>query len=210
MQGLLIAVCATSARSSSDQHDNECPWAILLARMSEFLFHQCLQDGAVEMTNRRRLLVLCADNLLRSPLAYGVLRQYHKFEVVAAGFECEHSVGLMLPDITIRSASEIGINLSEYRVSEFDICLVDWAEEFIVLDAYTRALLRNELERFRYLPIPRRRLHILGQYCNPPVSSILSAIHYPLDNDDIEQVIDQVIMGSHKLARTLLGKEKAS
>jgi protein-tyrosine-phosphatase len=160
---------------------------------------------AIQMTERIKLLVLCSDNLFRSQLAYGVLRQYHKLEVVAAGLECEHFAGRKLPRSLLRISGELGIDLSASRITMIEPCLIEWADRFVLLDVWTRALLRVYITNNNLPMIPLLlRAHLLGTYATPPVVSILSALEYDLTEDEIADSVDQIVMGSHKLARSLL------
>lgn len=162
------------------------------------------QEGLGEMMIRRnrRLLILCSDNRYRSPLAHAIMGQYHRLDCVSAGFD-DAVVGFLPPDLIVEAGEQLGLSLHDYHAIPLEPCLLDWADDFILLDAFTRASLKAYREELGYPDLPRTKLHMLGEYATPKSYSIIDPTDFHPTYDEFQQMIDQIVLGSHRLAKIL-------
>jgi protein-tyrosine-phosphatase len=154
---------------------------------------------------KRKLLILCSDNRWRSPLAHAVMRQYHFLDVCSAGFDDTN--GHPPPRQMILTARDLGIEISGFRSTSIDPHMIEWADVFICVDAYTRASLKEFARQcdMHYAPRKNENLYLLGEWARPKLASIPDPVEARLKGDEIEEVIDHIVIASHILAYKFRG-----
>jgi protein-tyrosine-phosphatase len=118
------------------------------------------------------LLVCCAMNRCRSPLAAALLRQYLSPDdhvVASAGVAVQQdgafSVGSRASRPTRDIARAIGLDLESHRSQAISPTLIEWADLILYMDNANR----KALER---ITTSNDKLECLGQYSDPPVKRV--------------------------------------
>lgn len=113
---------------------------------------------------RTKLVILCAANRYRSPLAAAFLGRYSHLDVRSAGFK---PGGLRAGKPVREAARGFGFDLEDHRSVEVSRELMDWASYVVVMNP-------TQLDKLTGLfgPAKRERRVLLGSYLNFMVQSI--------------------------------------
>ena len=144
---------------------------------------------------RTRILVLCAANRYRSPLAAAFLGRYSHLDVRSAGFK---PGGLRAGKPVRDAARELGFNLEDHRSVEVSQELMSWAQFVIVMNP---TQLQKLTELFGVSNRPHRAL--LGSYLDRAVPSIPDLGFINLTSPDFGRVVGMIRDATGKVAECL-------
>jgi protein-tyrosine phosphatase len=119
-----------------------------------------------------KLLVCCAMNRCRSPLAAALLRQYLSPDdhvVASAGVAVQQdgmfAVGSRASKPTRDIARAIGLDLESHRSQAISPALIEWADKIFYMDNANR----KALDR---ITTGKDNVECLGKYSDPPVKRV--------------------------------------
>lgn len=151
--------------------------------------------------SRLNVLILCLDNVGRSPLTHAILRQYHKLSCLSAGFD-SNGIGKPCNPVLVKEARALGIDLSKFRATYVQEWMLKAADFFVVHDAADEELLRHCLKQAK-IKLNRDRILFVGSACYGKFRNVLDPVTMALDFEEYNQEIDCIVMGAHALGREL-------
>ena len=149
---------------------------------------------------RTKVLILCAANRYRSPLAAAFLGRYSHLDVRSAGF---NPGGKRAGKPVRDEATRLGFDLGEHRSVQIVQALGDWASIIVVMNP-------TQLEKINTMFGVSNRHKLLGSYLTPKVDAIPDLGFISAGSPDFERVVGMIKDATGNLAECLKPKSIAS
>jgi protein arginine phosphatase len=115
---------------------------------------------------KKRILMVCAGNICRSPMAEYLLKKRirdhgqdaHSLEVRSAGTSTYN--GTFAGDQTIYVMQSRGLDISRHRTRQVDEEILEWADLVLCMEEGQRDLLRSSF------PQAGNKTHLITEYCD--------------------------------------------
>ncbi|WP_456295192.1 low molecular weight phosphotyrosine protein phosphatase [Vibrio sp. AK197] len=136
------------------------------------------------------ILVVCAGNICRSPIAERMLqRELADKQVISAGLitEKSHIVGNSAYPPMIDVANQIGITLTDHKAQQLTQALCDWSDLILVME---HAHIDSMASQFKQV---RNKTFLLGQWASGSI------------DDPFGQGLMACIESSHKIEQACQG-----
>jgi len=150
----------------------------------------------------RSLVFICYGNIMRSPMAAGLLglmlsgEVRDQFRVASAGLHANPNSAA--EPRSLRMAPEFGVNLDHHRSTQLTRQMVDQADAVFAMDR------RNQVEFLSLYPDAKEKLFMLGAYAVPKLSEIPDP--FMGDEEELRRCYRDLELCLRNLVRDLSGE----